>query len=90
MGRAHSKHGRDKMHKIFLLGNLKGRDHLEDLGIDGKIILEGILGWSGVRDLVGTSNFFPRHCLQTGSGSHPVSYPMGTGGSFPGDKVARP
>jgi hypothetical protein len=27
----------------FLLENLKGRDHAEDLGIDGKIILEWIL-----------------------------------------------
>jgi hypothetical protein len=32
------------MHKIFRLGNLKGRDHLEDLGVDGKIILEWMLG----------------------------------------------
>jgi hypothetical protein len=32
------------MHTIFLFGNLKGRDHLEDLGIDKKIILEWILG----------------------------------------------
>jgi hypothetical protein len=30
------------------LENLKGRDHLEDLGIDGKIILEWITGWEGV------------------------------------------
>jgi hypothetical protein len=28
------------------------------------------------------------HSVQTGSGAHPVSYPMGTGGSFPGDKAA--
>jgi len=28
-------------------------------------------------------------CLQTGSGAHPASCPMGTGGSFPGAK-ARP
>jgi hypothetical protein len=28
-------------------------------------------------------------CVQTGSGAHPASYPMGTGGSFPGGK-ARP
>jgi hypothetical protein len=27
----------------ILLENLKGRDHLEDLGIDGRIILEYIL-----------------------------------------------
>jgi hypothetical protein len=32
------------VHKIFWLENLKGRDHLEDLGIEGKIILEWILG----------------------------------------------
>jgi hypothetical protein len=28
-------------------------------------------------------------CVQTGSEAHPVSYPMGTGGPFPGGK-ARP
>jgi hypothetical protein len=32
------------MHSKFRLENLKGRDCLEDLGIDGKIILECILG----------------------------------------------
>jgi hypothetical protein len=26
------------------------------------------------------------HVVQTGSGAHPASYPMGTGGSFPGVK----
>jgi hypothetical protein len=31
------------MHTIFLSENLKGRDHSEDLGIDGKI-LEWTLG----------------------------------------------
>jgi len=36
------------MHTKFLSENLKGRDHLEDLGIDEKIILEQILGkWGG-------------------------------------------
>jgi hypothetical protein len=33
------------------LENLKGRDHLEDIGVDGKIILEMDLreiGWEGV------------------------------------------
>jgi len=29
---------------IFWLKNLKGRDNLEDLDVDGKIILEWILG----------------------------------------------
>jgi hypothetical protein len=28
------------------------------------------------------------HRVQTGSGAHPASYPMGIGGSFPGGKVA--
>jgi hypothetical protein len=28
------------------------------------------------------------HVVQTGSGVHPTSYPMGKGGSFPGDKAA--
>jgi len=35
------------MHTKFWPGNLKGRDHLEDLGVDGKIILEWILGKQG-------------------------------------------
>jgi len=31
--------------------------------------------------------FFPlHHCVQTGSGAHPASYPVGTGVSFPGVK----
>jgi len=35
------------MHTTFWLENLKGRDHLEDLGEEGKIILEWILGKYG-------------------------------------------
>jgi hypothetical protein len=30
------------------------------------------------------------HIVQTGSGAHLASYPMGTGGSFPGGKAAAP
>jgi hypothetical protein len=29
------------------------------------------------------------HVVQTGSGAHPVSYPMGPGGYFPGGKATR-
>jgi hypothetical protein len=36
---------------------------------------------------VGTGNFSLHHRVQNGSGAHPASYPMGTGGSFTGDKV---
>jgi hypothetical protein len=45
-------------------------------------------GWSGVRVQVGAGNFSPHHRIQTDSGAHPTSYPMGTRGSFPGGKVA--
>jgi hypothetical protein len=34
------------------------------------------------------SEFSLLHIIQTGSGAHPASYPMGTGGSFLGGKVA--
>jgi hypothetical protein len=36
-----------------------------------------------------TEDFSSSPCVQTSSGAHPTSYPMGTGGSFPGGK-ARP
>jgi hypothetical protein len=39
-GVRHSAHGRDKMNTIYWLVNLKGRDHSDDLGRDGKVILE--------------------------------------------------
>jgi hypothetical protein len=42
----------------------------------------------GVRGPVG-SEFFLLHVVQTGSGAHLASYPIGTGGgSFPGVKAA--
>jgi hypothetical protein len=34
-------------------------------------------------------DFSSNLCVQTGSGAHPASYTMGTGGSFPGGR-ARP
>jgi hypothetical protein len=36
----------------------------------------------------GTGNFSLHHRVQNGSGPHPATYPMGTRGSFPGDKAA--
>jgi hypothetical protein len=41
----------------------------------------------GVRVLVG-QEFSLLHVVQTGSGARPVSYQMGTGGSFPEGKAA--
>jgi hypothetical protein len=41
-----------------------------------------------VRFLTEARDFSLLHSVQTGTGTHPASYPMGTRGSFPGDKVA--
>jgi hypothetical protein len=38
------------MRYSILVGNLKGRDHLEDAAVDRRIILECILWKQGVRD----------------------------------------
>jgi hypothetical protein len=42
-----------------------------------------------VRSPAETEDFSSNLCVQTGSGAHPASCPMDTGGSFPGGK-ARP
>jgi hypothetical protein len=42
-----------------------------------------------VRSPAGAKDFSCSLCVQTGSGAHPASCPMGTGGPFPGAK-ARP
>jgi hypothetical protein len=36
------------MNKVFWLESLKGRNHLEDLGIEGKIINLREIAWEGV------------------------------------------
>jgi hypothetical protein len=43
---------------------------------------------SRVRFPAGAGNFSFHYRVQNGSGAHPASYPMGTRGSFPADKVA--
>jgi hypothetical protein len=43
---------------------------------------------STVRFPVGAGNFSLHNSVQTGSGAHPDSYPMGTRGSFSEDKAA--
>jgi hypothetical protein len=43
---------------------------------------------SRVRFPAGAGNYSLHHRVQNGSGVHPASYPMGTGGSFPGSKAA--
>jgi hypothetical protein len=46
----HSGSGGRDVYEAFLLGNLKERDYLGDLGIDGRIISKLITktGWVGV------------------------------------------
>jgi hypothetical protein len=43
---------------------------------------------AGVRILAGSRDFSLLHGVEIGSGPHPASYPMGTGGSFPEVKAA--
>jgi hypothetical protein len=43
---------------------------------------------SRIRFPAGAGNFSLHHRVQNGSGAHPASYPVGTGGSFPGGKAA--
>jgi hypothetical protein len=48
-------------------------------GLDDRVI--------GFRSLAEAKDFSSSLCAQTGSGAHPASYPMGTGGPFPRGKV---
>jgi hypothetical protein len=43
---------------------------------------------SRVRFPAGVGNISFQHRVQNGSGAHPASYPVGSRGSFPGDKAA--
>jgi hypothetical protein len=45
---------------------------------------------SRIRFPEGAGNFSHHHPVQNCPGAHPVSYPMGTRGSFPGGKAAGP
>jgi len=44
---------------------------------------------SRVRFSVEAGNYSLHHRVQNGSGAHPTFYSVGTGGCFPGGKVAR-
>jgi hypothetical protein len=54
---------------------------VSDYGLDDRAI--------GVRSPAGAKDFSSNLCVQTGSGAHPASCPVGTGGPFPAGK-ARP
>jgi hypothetical protein len=52
---------------------------VSDYGLDDRVV--------EVRSPTGAEDFSSSPCVQTGSGAHPASYPMGTGGPFPGGKA---
>jgi hypothetical protein len=54
---------------------------VSDYGLDDRAI--------GVRSPTGAEDFSSNLCVQTGSGAHPASCTMGTGGPFPGGKARR-
>jgi hypothetical protein len=51
---------------------------VSDYGLDDRAI--------GVRSPAGAEDFSSSLCVQTGSGAHPASCTIGTGGTFPGGK----
>jgi hypothetical protein len=52
---------------------------VSDYGLDGRAI--------GVRSPAGAKEFSSNLSVHTGSGAHPASCTMGTGGPFPGAKA---
>jgi hypothetical protein len=73
------------MFTAFIVSFIRSRGSsgsiVSDYGLDDRAI--------GVRSPAGTEDFSSNLCVQTGSGAHPASCTMGTGGPFPGGK-ARP
>jgi hypothetical protein len=59
---------------ILLTGSI-----VSDYGLDDRVI--------EVRSPTEAEDFSSSPCVQTGSETHPASYPMGTGGPFPGGKA---
>jgi hypothetical protein len=55
-------------------------------GSSGSMVSDYGLGGLGSIP-TGTEDFSSSPCVQTGSGVHPASYPVGTRGPFPGGKA---
>jgi hypothetical protein len=66
---------------IYIWSRVSSGSIVSDKWLDDRAI--------GVRSPAEAKDFFSILCVQTGSGAHPASYPMGTAGPFPGGK-ARP
>jgi hypothetical protein len=69
---------------LITVKRIRSRDSsgsiVSDYGLDDRAI--------GVRYPAGVKDFSCSLCVQTGSGAHPASCTMGTGGPFPGGKNA--
>jgi hypothetical protein len=68
-------------HTIYISLRVSSGSIVSSYGLDDRAI--------GVRSPVGSKDFSSSLCVQTGSGAHPASCTMGTGGPFSGGK-ARP
>jgi hypothetical protein len=66
---------------IYMGSRVSSGSIVSDYGMDDRAI--------GVRFPAGAKDFSSILCVQAGSGAHPASCTMGTGGPFPGGK-ARP
>jgi hypothetical protein len=67
--------------------NEVSRSHIYKCSRDSSVVKRWATDWM-IRVPTGAGNFFLHQRVQTGSGAHPASYPMGTrgGGSFSGDE----
>jgi hypothetical protein len=66
---------------VFQRSRVSSGSLVSDYGLDNRAI--GVLSPAGAED------FSSILCVQTGSGAHPASCTMGTGGPFPGVKRGR-
>jgi hypothetical protein len=66
---------------IVCRGRVSSGSIVSDYGLDDRAI--------GVRSPAEAKDFSFSLCVQTGSGAHPASCTMGTGGLFPGEKSGR-
>jgi hypothetical protein len=57
-------------------------------GITSSVSFKSLLTEGSEFESLRGQQFSLIHVVQTGSGAHPTSYPMGTVGSFPGGKAA--
>jgi hypothetical protein len=69
------------LQQVLTRSRISSGSIVSDYGLNDRAI--------GVRSPAGAKDFSSIFCVQTGSGAHPVSCPMGTGGPIPRGK-ARP